>query len=387
MITVTEVLPTLYAKAKTGKIKQWKVRVEDSTIIVEHGQVDGKQTIQKTLVKEGKNIGKANATTPQEQALAEAQSKWNKQVDKDYRESVEDIPTSTLPPLAKKYQDYSKALGSSYDVLCKLDGVRCTIFYNDGDVMFQSRGGKPYPVIQEIADELYQQVWSHSPNIVLDGELYCHGMFLEDITSAVKKHNKDTPLIKFYVFDMLDPTYPEEVWESRYDGYLTLIDPTKGKVDFVTAQRVNSEEEMLALHDKFVEDGYEGVVCRKLGSIFEFGFRTDTFQKYKVPLDEEFKVIYLEVDKNGCAVPVCAIHGFEEEALEEYLRIGSKSKKAFKAPLVGTREYQQQVYTRKDEYVNRHLKVVFESYSKYLIPAKPKGHQFRDMDEDGNPLE
>lgn len=71
--------PTLYAKAKTGKIKQWVVSVVDSTITVTHGQVGGKQQTQTTVITEGKNIGKSNETTPSEQAYLEAKAKWTSQ--------------------------------------------------------------------------------------------------------------------------------------------------------------------------------------------------------------------------------------------------------------------------------------------------------------------
>ncbi len=372
------IFPTLFAKAKTGKIKQWNIEVEGSTITVLHGQVDGKMTEQVHTVTKGKNIGKSNETTPAEQAMSEAKSKWTKQLDKDYRENVEDIPTSTLPPLAKKYQDYASALGSEYDVLCKLDGVRMTAFYNNGDVLFQSRGGKPYPVIQEIADELYEKVWRSWPQKIVDGELYCHGMHLEDITSAVKKHKDSTAKIEFRVFDMFDPDKPNMVWEDRYREYGALIgnDETNIRVRAILATRAYSEQQMKALHDRYVAIGYEGVVLRKLGTTFVFGHRTADFQKYKVPLDAEFKVIRFDVDKNGCAVPICYLDNkVDPERCE------------FKAPLLGTREYQQEIAQNQDKYIGKHLKVVFEAYSKYGVPAKPKGHAFREVDEDGNPTE
>lgn len=368
-------LPTLYAKAKTGKIKQWTVYVEGSTITVLHGQMGGKQTEQITPVTEGKNIGRANETTPAEQARSEAQSKWNKQYKKDYRESIEDIPESTLPPLAKKFQECSEALGSEYDVLCKFNGVRCTIFYNNGRPTFQSRGGDPYPVIQAIADELYRQVWKSWPRKVVDCELYCHGMYLEDITSCVKKHNKNTPRISAYVFDMFDPEKPDQTWEVRYREYQALVEITEFTKP-VVAELVSSEKEMLALHDGFVENGFEGVVCRKLDSKFVFGHRTADFQKYKVPIDAEYKVVHIDIDKNGCAVPICHIDNEVDP-----------KRTLFKAPLIGDREYQQEIAQNPENYIGKYLKVVFESYTKYGLPGKPKGHVFREMDEDGNPTE
>lgn len=369
--------PTLYGLAKTGKIKQWSVSVEGSLITVLHGQVGGKLTEQVTPIHEGKNLGKANETTPSQQAKMEAGSKWNKQYDKDYRESVEEIPTSTLPPLAKKYQDESDKLGDEWDTLCKLDGVRCTIFWNNGNPIFQTRGGNAYPTIQAIADELYEKVWQSSPDHVVDCELYRHGMYLEDIVACVKKHNKDTDKIHCHVFDIYDPEKPDMVWEDRYSEYIDLIGLGNNvRVHAVYAIRTYSDEELKKYHELCVQENYEGVICRKLDSKFVFGHRTSDFQKYKIPMDKEFKVVRFDVDKNGCAVPWCRID-----------TPVSKGNGEFKAPLIGTREYQQRVYLNKDEFIGKYLKVVFEKYSKYGVPTKTKGHVFREVDEDGNATE
>lgn len=368
--------PTLYAKSKTGAIKQWSVSVKGSTITVVHGQVGGAMQEQVTEVKKGKNIGKSNETTPEIQARLEAGSKWNKQIDKDYRENVDDIPESTLPPLAKKYQDAKDQLGDEYDALCKLDGVRCTLFHNNGDIRFQKRGGGDYPVIERIAEEMWEKVWSHSPRTVVDTELYCHGMYLEDIVSAVKKHNFDTEQISAYVFDIFDPTAPEMVWTERHAAYKSMLAESGPHVFSVKSRRITEESEMLAFHDIVVGMDYEGLVLRKLDAKFVFGHRTGDFQKYKVPKDKEFKVIRFDVDKNGCAVPWCYIDNQIDSSRTE-----------FKAPLIGTREYQQEIAQNQEDYIGKHLKVVFEAYSKYGVPAKPKGHVFRELDSDGNPEE
>ena len=66
-------MKTLYKKDSKGKVRQWDVSVSDSTITVSSGLLDGKKTSQVTACK-GKNIGKANETSPEEQALLEAQA-------------------------------------------------------------------------------------------------------------------------------------------------------------------------------------------------------------------------------------------------------------------------------------------------------------------------
>ena len=85
--------PTLFKKSSLGKIEQWSIEVsangDFADIITHYGELDGR--IQKTsdTVKEGKNTGKANATSAHEQALKEAQSKYEKKLKSGYVDSLE----------------------------------------------------------------------------------------------------------------------------------------------------------------------------------------------------------------------------------------------------------------------------------------------------------
>lgn len=82
-------LPMLFKKASTGAVQFWEIEVNASTLITRWGQVDG--AVQETRdVAKGKNLGKANETTPEQQALAEASAKWTKQLKKTYVKTLAD---------------------------------------------------------------------------------------------------------------------------------------------------------------------------------------------------------------------------------------------------------------------------------------------------------
>lgn len=372
-------LPTLYASDKKGRIKQWQVWTpHGGTVEVEYGLKDGKKTVEVYQAKP-KNIGKSNETTETQQAILEAKSKWNKQIKKGYVEDEFKVGQKTLPPLAKKYQDAKSALKWPVVGLLKLDGVRCTMFYKDGVVIFQSRGGDPYPVIQEIADELIEKVFKTHPHMVVDGELYKHGMYLEDIVSAVKKPNEDTPMIEFHVFDMHNDKLHEN-YLTRLTNYTdqfrinvpNKVFPVKGKI-------ILNEEEMLTFHKKAVQDGYEGVVLRNMRGLYKFNYRTSDFQKYKIACSDEFLVVDFEKDKRGGGTPVCEYYFINPDG---DIRTGT-----FKATFAGTLEKRQYLYENKDLYIGKYLTVDYEKLSKYGKPTKPVGKMFRELDEDGNPKE
>ncbi len=372
-------LPTLYGKASTGKIKQWSVTTEGAFVIVSHGQLGGKIQHDKTE-STPKNIGKSNETTGAEQALLEAQSKWNKQIKKDYRESVEEIPESTLPNLASKYEDKSHTIdwGNAWE-LPKLDGVRGSSFYKEGNQILQSRGGEEYPVIAEIAEELDKCFFNEYPDAFVDGELYCHGMFLEDITACVKKHNKDTVKIKLHVFDFLTTPSDDQGWYDRYNNYITLLSKYHQEVGSMEASRiqpvfaceVESEAAMLSLHQKYVDHGFEGIIVRDANAKYNFGNRTTGIIKYKVPESEEFKVLRFETSKRGEGTPWC-----------EYTKPDGTLGE-FKAPVATTIERRRFYAENPELFVGKHLTVDFEKYSKYGKPTKPIGKAFREVDLDG----
>jgi len=87
-------LDTLYKRAKTGKIQYWKVAVlalTYPTIFKESGQLGTFSPLQHMeAIKEGKNIGKSNETTPMEQAISQASSDWLKKKDEGYK-SLKDL--------------------------------------------------------------------------------------------------------------------------------------------------------------------------------------------------------------------------------------------------------------------------------------------------------
>lgn len=121
----TSKYPTLYKMTSTGKIQQWKIstgKENQPYYEIEYGQQEGKKTSARTKITAGKNIGKKNETTPEQQVELEATSLWSKQ--KDRKGYSEDIPTEApkLPMLAKNYETDSKHIIWPCFVQPKLDG-------------------------------------------------------------------------------------------------------------------------------------------------------------------------------------------------------------------------------------------------------------------------
>tara|TARA_R110000765_G_scaffold414524_1_gene515079 strand:+ start:101 stop:1216 length:1116 start_codon:yes stop_codon:yes gene_type:complete len=368
-------LATLFKKTKTGAVQQWEVRTYNNNVITHYGQVDGAvQTEEYETV--AKNVGRSNEVSPEKQAMLEAAAKHTKQKDKGYVEDPSGESGLTLPPLAYKYQDKAKSVKWPQYVSTKYDGLRCTIFYKDNVVLFQSRGGKAYPVIHHIAEELQEELFNFCPNAILDGELFVDGMHLDDIGKAVKttKHPEMRSHVKLYVFDFLSCKYDESTLHDRLSKLPNLLGHLV-HTKVVKQQLVHEEKHMLALHSSAVHAGMEGVVIRDPSSVFKWGQRTSEFLKYKLALDAEYKVVGMEQNKQGGGVLVC----------EYTTKQGLIS--TFKCNMKCSKEEKVKLWEGQDEIIGKWLTVEYEKLSNTnACPAKPIGKCFREM-RDGEVVE
>lgn len=85
---------TVYRLNSKGKPIQWRIKLTGNTIETWDGQVDGKLKYTSDTVLDGKNIGKTNETTPEEQAELIAQRKLDAKRKKGYGDS---IPSTSEP--------------------------------------------------------------------------------------------------------------------------------------------------------------------------------------------------------------------------------------------------------------------------------------------------
>ena len=362
----------LYGKSKSGKVKEWKVWTEGNQVVISHGYIDGKKSLKVTTC-EPKNVGRSNETTGEEQAFSEAKSRWNKQVDKCYRESVEECLTvgELLPMLAHDYTKVGHRMVYPCYISAKLDGVRCLANVTLAGVTLTSRGGKKYPVPEHIKRGLIDLIVRLGVNeITLDGELYIHGMQLQDIVSCVKKPNKNTPLLKFYIFDVPSDkpwnlrNMDLELWIGAHvlDGFMPGL-------EIVVNEIVDNEAQARDLLMSYMEAGYEGIMLRSFEGLYEFNHRSSGLMKWKEFQDIEAYVLDVAEDRLG----------------EGVLHVKLQSGVEFDCKMRGTHE--ERLVTEQAKLIGKWITVRFQQYTKDEVPQFPVGVCVRDCDKDGNPIE
>lgn len=363
-------LERLYKTAKTGATQVIDMEIIGDTYTRTWGQLDGKMQSKATTAK-GKNIGKANETTPEQQAIIEAEAVWVKKQKANYSTSQEAPVTVKLPMKVNEYKKHmSKVVFPCY-TSPKLNGVNAEYRLVDDELVLLSRGGENYPIPEHQRQDILD-VLTALETTSINGEMYAHGEFLQDIMAATKKTNELTPQLVFWAFDFpeIEGDYATRC-KYAYDKAERLTNIST--IKFVSVGIGEDHEDLDEQHDYVVREGYEGLMVRNGTAMYEYNTRSYDVLKYKVAQDAEFKVVSYSLDKNKHAVFVCDV-GDELEAL-------------FKVKLKGTDEERLAMAAEADNYIGKFLKVEFEMYSKDGIPQKPVGIMFRKVDENGEAAE
>ncbi len=340
-----------------------------------------------TDVTEGKNIGKSNETTAVGQAIIMANSLYQKQM--QVSSPDEDRP---LPMLIKAVGDTKDATLSTRDfdsglvVQQKLDGIRVLAHIIKGNLVeMYSRRGLGYTglnkIDRDIGTLLLQQNVIPPKDIYLDGELYRHGLPLQDISGIVRgSDDEKKEQLKFYIFDCYVPSKPHMLQSERLD----LLQALFGRRQFEYIERlqtysVNSMEDIENRFREFTGQNYEGLVIRRLDRVYVEGksnYHTSNVLKYKKKGSSE----YLIVDfKSG-------IKGKDLNAVIFILKTptGATFSAVPNWSLDQRKEIFKSLQDNKDlfeqKYKNKMATVEYSILSKSGVPSQPKMIAVRDYE-------
>jgi DNA ligase-1 len=376
-------LSTLYGKSTNGKIKEWNISVlkmADGTCYIEteHGYEDGKKQLDQRYIEEGKNIGRANETSPYEQALSEAKSSHSRKKDSGYVEDKNKIPSASdglfLPMLAHRYDKHSSKINYPCWVQPKLDGVRMIAKKENGNILMWSRKGKEMVIPDKIATQLELML---SEGQCVDGEIYVHDWSFQRIISAVKKKRADTEMLEYHIYDS---PHPSLSFEERVPK--TTINTTtfpiycrdwNGKsfhlknIKFVETVDIDDQEEFDFYESKFISDGYEGMMVRNQNSLYKYKHRSYDLQKVKRFVDKEFKIIGGK-DGTGRETGLVIFKCVTDDGLE------------FDVRPMGTHEDRAEIYKNLNSYVGKDLTVKYQELTDDGRPRFPVGISVRDYE-------
>lgn len=315
METEIKKFPILYSKATTGKIIQWSMEVKGASYRTLNGYIDGKLNVSKWRACTGKNIGRSNETTPEQQAIIEVESEYTYKERTGYSSDINKAGAqSYIEVMTAKNVNDIKGVDPLSDeelkhiiVQEKKNGVRSyhTIEHS------KSREGMEFKQIPHIREEL-SRLFETVAGAVVDGE--CNNEAYRErlneimkimgpnvtITDDVLKRSKE--IIQLHIYDFYCDEMPEDVPYIKRMAFLkeklitlgisteeSLSNPNSA-IQFLKNYRFETRAEVEAKFGEYVENGGEGLILRYENMPYEHK-RSKYLLKFKPEMDDECEIL------------------------------------------------------------------------------------------------
>jgi len=353
---MNEVFPTIYKKDSTGKIRAWCMELDGDKYRTIAGVHGGRMVTSKWTTAIGKNTGKVNETTGEEQALNEIESQYKKKLAVDYHNDIADVEVfkTFKPMLAVDYEkrkakiDWKGAM-----IQPKLDGCRL-IASRHG--LF-SRTGKEFVAVPHIMEEL-KDFFKLYPDVVLDGELYNHALKADfnKLVSLVRKTKpSDNDIqecaekIEYHIYDIAEGSVADQPFPVRsqeLDLMFSIRNYPMDKLVLVSTDKISSEDDCDNAHSLYLSEGYEGSIIR-LPAPYAKGKRFNGLCKRKDFDDEEGIILSYSLGNGNFA------------GLPKTIEVEMSDGKVATATMTGTREFLAEFLEEFGEYQGSHATVQF----------------------------
>jgi DNA ligase-1 len=350
----------IYKKDSTGKVRVLHIYTIGAELYQESGVLGGAMVVNKSTSKP-KNLGKANETTPEQQAVLEAKSKIEKKMTAGYFDTIEETQTEEviLPMLAKSFGDESHKINWNMPVYIqpKFDGMRCLAILRNGEVTLMSRQGKVIENCDHIIKAL--EPVAKRMDIVLDGEIYAHGKTFQENMRLVKKYREgETEQLQYNIYDIVD----DEHYTKRFSK-INEINFNNETICIVKNITLVNPEDIKSKHAYFIGEGYEGSIIRHGQDGYAINKRSSSLLKYKDFIDISCKVIdVIPSDKRPeQGICVCELDNGD----------------TFSTGMKFSHEERELILTNKHDYIGEIAEIRFFEYSEEGIPRFPVCVGFR----------
>lgn len=407
----------MYKFGTTGKLLEWSCHTDGAKVVTITGEEGGKLQ-EHVYTAEAKNIGRANETTPEEQAQVELDAHYTSQeTNAHYRYSEEEanvfFENNNIPRKIHNYKDHASKLPDTCYTSTKANGRRACVV---GGKLYSKIGRVEEIKVKHLREAVEKVALSSCPDF--DAEVYAHGLSLQRISSAWLKPikankeiismankrlksrkvgtkcvdlndaieilgynpNEDALKLKFYVFDMPveDVSVKHRIHMMKTFEYSVVKTLGLGDVfEFLYPVETHSVQERLALRNSVVADGWEGLVHAAPDDLYTFNTKVYTTLKDKPRYDAEALVVGVEKCKNGDGKLLLeAADVLDNVSFKCMMKVNRRDGNTY------GRSYEEM-----QKLVGNWVTFSYEELSGAGVPTKPVGEGVRKCNSKGEPLE
>lgn len=297
---------TIYKKDTTGKIRFITVENQGIEIVQTSGVVGTDKPVEARKAAKPKNVGRANETTAEEQALKECEALIVDKLTKGYFNTIEEAQTEEviLPMLAKDFFKEEKKIPVNEMLIqeFKLDGIRLLIDIQvvNNKVKLITRQGKELTTVPHVIAEakglLAQLELEGIDRLILDGELYAGtNHTFQECMSLIKKEQPGQEILQYVVYDIVDTTktYGERKhFISEFFNTEEYHCYPKNKRTICASPWVIDTKDNIRQHYEYaMSQGYEGLMVKRLSGKYKINGRSSELLKYKEFFDIQLPLL------------------------------------------------------------------------------------------------
>lgn len=259
------------------------------------------------------------------------------------------------------------------------------MFWKDNEIHTASRGATNYDLATYhiITHPKLVQFFQDHPDTILDGELFTWGETLNKISGTCRSQATiaESEYINYYIYDVVELDKP---FSERYKTLCNIqaelnvdwLDPFNPKTDWKQDElkivmlphiQITGWDKMKALHDQYVQAGWEGLVIRNANSKYKPGARNNDWIKIKVYIDAEYPIV-----------------GWKEGLRDEDMCFICKTPMGYEFAVkpMGTREQKYEYIQNIDNIIGKQLTIKYFEMSGAGtdVPQQPVGVCIRDYE-------
>jgi len=425
----------LYKNKSKGKITKWEVKLEPVinsnqpinkyNIVVIFGETDGKQQTHITTIEKGKS----NRSIYQ-QAILEANSKWNEKKNRDGYTDIEPIQilpskSAFIVPKPNNCSDtfsgsFSPMLANTFNIKLyilpsitsapstrgykipfpafvqrKYDGIRCIAYLDaHSNVILESRKGVRFTQFTNIEFGLKlffeeaTRICINNKNSNLkpitrfyfDGELYSNSIPFETINGCVRLTKNITDndrininKIQYHIYDCFNGESPTTVFRERTALLKNIFEAVRNEDD--TRRVLNT------IRDVETEEVFNIEEIKSKHAIYvENGFEGIMIRDPDGVYEPNKRSKYLQKYKEFMEEEFEIVGFHDGEGVDRELVIWdciTKEGKQFSVRPRTTFEERRRLFKEASNYLGKYLTVIFQEYSPDMIPRFPVGKAIR----------
>lgn len=247
----------------------------------------------------------------------------------------------------------------------KYDGFRCIIRLEEvskGEGLFEKKEVKPvlrtregHRIVYELLEKQALALFEDGTRYYYDGELYIHGLPLNELRKRITiiqngilhKGSVDSNDVKFICYDLAIPGVNQANRINILEDKFNNINKSKIKnIEFAETILVNSFEEIENFKEKFISEGYEGIILRSMYDEYYFGSRKKNILKYKREYTSEFVIVDIIV-KN-----ITYINNVKRTHIVFVMK-NDINNSTFECVPFGDESYRQYVLNNKEQFIGK----------------------------------